>query len=51
MAIMVYHQGTGTLIDAGESSIVEVPDNVEDAEDWVQQNKPTLVPLTDFLNR
>jgi len=51
MATMVYHQGTGTLINADHASVVEVPDDVEDAEDWVQTNKPTLVPLTDFLNR
>ena len=39
MSKIVYHKGTDTYMSLDESEIIEVPDHVEDVEEWMRRLK------------
>jgi len=39
MSKIVYHKGTDTYMSLDESEIIEVPDHVEDVEQWMRWEK------------
>lgn len=50
---MVYHEGTGTYMAWNECQFVEVPDDVEDVNEWMERkiNPPhkEMIPCSAFI--